>query len=82
MTEQPSPPIDAMAERPSSPNNGSIPDVTAPTTKLKSVTNPYTLKKTKEGTKNRYTDIGTLIEVVSEYINILVGHDESLHEQG
>ena len=39
--------------------------------------NPYSLKKSKVHMNNRLKDINTFLSIVTDYVNIIIKHDES-----
>ena len=43
--------------------------------------NPYSLKKSKVHTNNRFNNINTFLSIVTDYVNIIVEHDESLKQK-
>ena len=47
---------------------------------LNRIANPYSIKKEKQGTKERYTDINVLIRAISEYLDIIVRYNTSLKD--
>ena len=45
------------------------------------VNNPYLIKKSKVHIENRFTDITNFLSIVTDYVNILVRHDDSHKNQ-
>ena len=67
----------------SSPTRDETTPAISPTTpvSIKQVTNPYSVKKSKIHTENRFTNIKIFLSIVADYISILVSHDETLVDQ-